>query len=148
MLKILFVDDEANRLALLQMREFFFEGTQVTAATNALEAIEALKNDTFDMVFLDHDLNTFQDGKEITGLDVVKYMVDHLTTSPSCVVHSMNHAAAWRMSETLKENDFYVQVVPFHKLPQRMYYNVVEMGVSGSINHRSHLSPRGMASIF
>jgi len=120
MTRILFVDDEEVRFTLLKMRDFFPEEAEVCSVNNAIDAITAVRDELWDTIFLDHDLNTFVDGQEITGLDVAKSIIQFAVGAPDCIIHSMNQSAAWRMEKTLQEEGFFTQVIPFHKLPERM----------------------------
>ncbi|MEF2144527.1 MAG: response regulator [Desulfovibrionaceae bacterium] len=50
--KVLLIDDEAEFLSALSER-MRLRGMDVTTASNAADALEAIKNDTFDAIFLD-----------------------------------------------------------------------------------------------
>lgn len=67
MAKILICDDEAGIRTVIK-RYAIFEGHEVTEATNGIEAVEACKNDTFDIIIIDvmmPELDGFSAVKEI-----------------------------------------------------------------------------------
>ena len=68
MAKLLVVDDEAN-IRLLYAQELSDEGYQVVTAGSALEAVEKLQGDSFDLVVLDIKL------KNESGIDLLQKIV-------------------------------------------------------------------------
>ena len=68
MTKILVVDDEAS-IRLLYSQELADEGYEVTTAASAVEAVQKLEGQTFDLVVLDIKL------KNESGLDLLQKIV-------------------------------------------------------------------------
>ncbi|GFO56603.1 two-component system response regulator [Geomonas sp. Red276] len=68
MAKLLVVDDEAN-IRLLYSQELSDEGYDVVTAASALEAVEKLQSDTFDLAVLDIKL------KNESGIDLLQRIV-------------------------------------------------------------------------
>jgi DNA-binding NtrC family response regulator len=68
MAQLLVVDDEAN-IRLLYAQELSDEGYQVVTAASALEAVEKLEGDSFDLVVLDIKL------KNESGIELLQRIV-------------------------------------------------------------------------
>lgn len=68
MSRILVVDDESS-IRLLYSHELTDEGYEITTASSAAEAVEALLNDEFDLILLDIKL------KNESGLDLLQRIV-------------------------------------------------------------------------
>lgn len=120
-MKILFLDDDAERHARFKVAHI---GIEVTYASSAMEAIDALKAICFDEAYLDHDLGgeksqmTLPPWHEGSGYDVAVY----ISTLPEdrrpykVVIHSYNPAGAERMEKVLrpcKEAGMIVKRKPF-----------------------------------
>jgi len=75
MANLLIVDDEAN-IRLLYSQELSDEGYQVVAAASALEAVERLETDNFDLVVLDIKL------KNESGIELLQRIVKERHTLP------------------------------------------------------------------
>lgn len=67
-MKILFIDDIRNPFDYIDN----VDGVYVAIARNSHDALEALKEFTFDIVFFDHDL-----GEDRTGYDIAKWIVEN-----------------------------------------------------------------------
>ena len=72
------------------------------------DAIGALNTQNFDAIYLDHDLGDFHNpdkhaGKELTGYDVCRWMVDNDIDCPNIVVHSANPVGARAMVDFLRD---------------------------------------------
>jgi len=64
--------------------------------------IEALKNGPWDVVFLDHDLASFEDGKEKTGYDVVCFLEENPEFLPKrVIIVSSNPVGRRKMQDVL-----------------------------------------------
>jgi len=68
MSRILVVDDESS-IRLLYSHELADEGYEITTASSAAEAVEALQKDDFDLILLDIKL------KNESGLDLLQKIV-------------------------------------------------------------------------
>jgi hypothetical protein len=124
MAKVLFLDDAIERQKKAPQ---FFVGHSMLRAMSAPEAVGLLKEHEFDMVCLDHDLaeehyaasfqsDAVQAALPGTGMDVVRFMCSPEYTPqkrPEVVVHSLNHSAAHRMFDSLKEAGYRVTLKPF-----------------------------------
>jgi len=116
-MKILFLDDDKLRHEYI---ESIFKDIdqELTHVWNFDECVSALHNNEYDIVYLDHDLNFFVEGVkgrlvELTGYDVAKWIVMHLTYKPRIIVHSWNPVGADNMYTLLHDNGFNVVKRPF-----------------------------------
>lgn len=75
MAKLLVVDDEAN-IRLLYAQELSDEGHEVTTAATALDAVEILEKENFDLAVLDIKL------KNESGIDLLQRIVKERHTLP------------------------------------------------------------------
>jgi len=113
--KILFLDDSEERHdAAKKWHDVYWE--DVTWCWTAKEAIDALKNKEFDIVFLDHDLggeHFVNSEREDCGMEVVRWIMQNEPVIELIVVHSWNIPAAKRMTENLLDSGYSVSVSPF-----------------------------------
>jgi hypothetical protein len=114
--RVLFVDDMHDRLEAL-LDEGVIVTKEVVYAPNALKALDYLQLDRFDVVFLDHDLETYVYEpycREITGQDVARAIADLPPDfRPRCaIIHSMNPSGARRMETILLQAG-----IPTHRIP-------------------------------
>ena len=79
-------------------------GHHLDYTANAQEAIEYIKQNTYDIIYLDHDLG----GKQMEwdedncGMNVADFIAQHpLPETTKVVIHSFNVAAAQRMLRTI-----------------------------------------------
>lgn len=90
-MKILVVEDDGYRIHFFTQ---WLRGYSVTVATSARRAIRLLRKESFDIVFLDHDLGgrTFVDPSDRnTGAEVARFMAaEHMLMRT--VIHSQNAA--------------------------------------------------------
>lgn len=85
---VLFLDDDLNRCARFRSKCPFADIVNTASA-----CIERLKNNSYDIVFLDHDLGEtqYQNPKEEnSGSGVVRWIVEHKPDVKEFVVHSLN----------------------------------------------------------
>lgn len=105
-MKILVLEDDRTRWKL--MRPFIQElSCDFIWARTVVEALQALNAHSFDLVFLDHDLefgpgNSYCSMSTGDGMDVAKHMVK-LEMKCVAVVHSLNRVAGPYMHQTLVE---------------------------------------------
>ena len=90
--KILFIDDEEVRHKLMSKKYY---GHNITYVKTAKEAFKALKNDTFDVIFLDHDLGT-----DKTGADIAE-RIKKMKIKSQVIVHSLNPVGAKNIQNIL-----------------------------------------------
>lgn len=104
--RTLFLDDNHARHRDMQGRMLF------DPAFTASECIEKLKNNKYDVVFLDHDLggkemvSSFSD--EETGCTVAKWISENKPEIPVVVCHSLNPGGADNMASILVESGYLV----------------------------------------
>lgn len=110
-MKILFLDDDAERNRVLKTNT-----TKLyTWVKTASECIEALKNEDWDLVLLDHDLGGQQfvdSNREDTGMEVVRWISENKPKIKHVFVHSYNSGAADTMVKSLRA-DYPVEYIPF-----------------------------------
>lgn len=104
-MRILFLDDSHDRVSDFMPN---CRNHQVDFAYNAKDALEYLQNNTYDIVYLDHDLSINQsDGyydNEDTGYDVARKMryMEHLHGC-TVFVHTMNYEGSLNIKSVLKD---------------------------------------------
>lgn len=118
-MRILVLDDDEIRHE--QFRDNLKEHSVVHVYT-AEEAGEALAKEKFDLVYLDHDLQDFQNNPsgygvvEQTGMDVARYIARYLAPQkhPSkVIVHSWNVSGGPRMVSVLRDAGISAVYQPF-----------------------------------
>lgn len=102
--RVLVVDDMPDRLGAM-ISDGVLVTKQITYAPNALRAICLLGEEKFDVVFLDHDLETYLGERELTGQDVARTLA---SLPPEfrpkhVVIHSMNFPGARAIEAILRE---------------------------------------------
>ena len=100
--KVLVLDDDKRRLNAFSWR-FRERGWDYLLTETSVDAIEALKKEQFDAVFLDHDLGGKQmcDSKdEDTGAAVARWIAQNPINS-IVVIHSYNPYGSDYMCETI-----------------------------------------------
>lgn len=123
-ISIFLLDDDHRRHRWFRKR---FAKDYLDIAENVAEAKEILAEDTFDAVFLDHDLlpehyesNDHDD--EQTGYAIALWLAENPNIQPAAtiIVHTRNADAAVRMVEKLRDAGRQVEYVPFTLLEQRI----------------------------
>ena len=119
-ISIFVLDDDTRRHRWFVKR---FNGDSVTIAENVEKAILCLQEDTFDAIFLDHDLlpdhydsDKFDD--ENTGYAIARWLSENrnMQGAATIIVHTRNSDGGMRMVEILRENKRNVEYVPFPML--------------------------------
>ena len=114
MTKILILDDDQNRHRQFAVK---YQSEDLTHVETATDAIEALKENQYDYVFLDHDL-----GDEImvasgpgTGYEVAEWIANNLETKETTqvVLHSLNGPGRKNMMGVLKSGGVKSMEAPF-----------------------------------
>ena len=108
---ILFLDDSDNRLKLFKSHY-----PHATLVSTASECIEQLQKQSWNIVFLDHDLSgeTFvSESLENSGSGVVRWIVANKPEIELIIIHSFNIVAAGHMEMDLLSAEYTVQRVPF-----------------------------------
>jgi two-component SAPR family response regulator len=85
------------------------------------KAKDLLKNNQFDLIFLDHDLGgkIFVDSAEETGYQVAKFIAQNGIKCHQIIVHSMNPVGAKNMMDVLEKFSNTVHI-PFPVLIQHL----------------------------
>lgn len=96
-LRVFVLEDDGSRM------HWFFDVHYKNAdhASNAAAAIELLGKNTYDLIWLDHDLGDAT--LYGTGADVARFIADSGNTDAYIVVHSWNPAGADNMMSILKD---------------------------------------------
>jgi len=110
MSRILVLDDSQERLNIFAQKLAKHDVVMVETAT---EAIEQLKNNSFDMILLDHDLGNraFVDSSEPnTGYQVAKFIVNEDTNNKDVpiIIHSLNPVGSMNMKNILGDQARYL----------------------------------------
>ena len=116
-MKILFLDDSRERQSVFRRNTI---GHIVKFASSADEAIAFLEKETFDQIWLDHDLEDIylkSGSQKPTGRDVSKYLAENVDRHCRSVVvaHTLNHEGGKAMCHDLiKTRKFRsIHLVPF-----------------------------------
>ena len=122
--RVFLLDDDTAR------HEWFsrqFKGDTLEVASDHERAIELLKSNHYDLIFLDHDLlpehyyaETFDD--ERTGYAVARWLAEHpdrLAATP-VIVHTRNADGALRMVELMRSVGRHAEHVPFQLLGHKI----------------------------
>jgi CheY-like chemotaxis protein len=116
--RVLFVDDQSSRLDAL--REAGVLQTEVVHAASALDGIDAVVDGgPWDVVFLDHDLDTkVYDPypREVTGQDVARVLAGMAWRPRLVVVHSMNPVGAASIEAVLRDAGIRCLILPMSTL--------------------------------
>lgn len=116
-MRILFLDDNQTRHKTFKSQTI---GASVDQAFTAIQAVEFLKNNTYDVVFLDHDLGeehykNQNCNDDTTGQFVAKYCesVKEQFNNTVFVLHTLNPVGRESMKSILENAGFGVRVYPF-----------------------------------
>jgi CheY-like chemotaxis protein len=113
-MKILILDDDEIRQRLFK-KKYSDPLFDLTQCYDVKSTIENLKTETYDYIFLDHDLGSQQmvDSGDNTGYEVAVWINENLNYIPRCIyIHSLNPAGRKNMVQVL-ENKFNVIERPF-----------------------------------
>lgn len=119
--RVFLLDDDTRRHDWFAKR--FNKGDELDVAVEPEQAIEMLSQNSYDAIFLDHDLlhehyHAESHDDASTGYAVALWLAQHPEhqTSSSIMVHTRNGDAAWRMVEELRRAGRQAEYVPFHML--------------------------------
>lgn len=124
-IKIFVLDDDALRHKWFQKR---FKNDEIDIAEDVAGAKEFLTENTYDAIFLDHDLlpehyeKQEEHDDDRTGFAVAQWLSANPKISPAAkiTVHTRNDHAAMRMIEKLRESKRNVEYIPFPMLEYRI----------------------------
>jgi CheY-like chemotaxis protein len=121
-LRVFLLDDDTARHDWFAQR---FKGDELDVAVEPQRAVELLAENSYDAIFLDHDLlpehyyaEDFDD--ERTGYAVARWLASHpeRQTQSTIIVHTRNADGAMRMIEMLRGVGRHAEYVPFPLLSQ------------------------------
>lgn len=100
-IRVLVLEDDPIR-----HREFSKQliGSEYQIVTTAAEAINQLQTDTWDYLFLDHDLGgmVYVDSGDGTGYEVAEWLAENPDRQPECIIlHTLNPVGAENMQKKL-----------------------------------------------
>ena len=119
-MKVLILDDDHKRHFLL---DDILKGNDVTHVYDYLSAVLALKEEKYDLVFLDYKLSNGRNsgildaGKELTGYNVAVVMATELLTDnkPKWVIsHSTDEFGGSQIGKYLNSNNIKCSVLAFN----------------------------------
>lgn len=102
MIKILIVEDDPARIKWFKKKLEPF--SELEMFTDAAPAIEKLKNEKYDVIFLDHDLDFkvyVPSECENTGFQVAKIIPQTINKDSKIIIHSYNFDGVKNMLEVL-----------------------------------------------
>ena len=99
-MKVLLIDDERE---IPHIKSVY--GIEVTkVAKSYTEGIQALQEGGWDMLLLDHDLNSYPEGKEKTGTDIMRFLQANPKLLPQSIIFvTMNPGGRRRMEGILSD---------------------------------------------
>jgi hypothetical protein len=123
-IRIFLLEDDERRCEWFAKR---FKGDQLDIACDVSRAKELLSTESYDSIFLDHDLipehyGATESDDERTGYAIASFLAGHpeLQRAATIMVHSFNADGAMRMVEELRAAGRQVDYVPFHFLEERL----------------------------
>lgn len=116
-IKIFLLDDDRRRHRWFKKR---FEGDEIDIAEKAADAIPFLKKNSYDAIFLDHDLlphhyESDEHDDENTGYAVALWLSKNtnLQNAATLIIHTRNSDAGMRMIQCLRDTGRSAEYVPF-----------------------------------
>jgi len=123
-LRVFLLDDDVLRHEWFARR---FSRDELDAAFDPAEAFELLSSNTYDAIFLDHDLlpehyNSKEQDDERTGYAVAAWLAARpgAQSGATFIVHTRNADAALRMVELLRRAGLQAEHVPFPYLSPKI----------------------------
>ena len=123
-IRVFLLDDDTRRHDWFAKR---FEGDYLDVAEDVARAQELLRENTYDAIFLDHDLlpehyGAESDDDERTGYAVALWLASQpgLQRASTIMVHTRNADGAIRMVEELRRAGRQAEYVPFPLLAQKI----------------------------
>ena len=107
-MNILILEDDQTRI--VKFKKKYMQHT-LTFVEHAKDAIEALQNNMYNAIFLDHDLGGTQMNfdPEDCGTQVAEYIAaNKIQEKTTIIIHSFNQPASLRMLALIGENCQYV----------------------------------------
>lgn len=120
-MRILILEDDVKERMPIFRKKLI--GHEIVHAETANEAILAMQDTAFDLIFLDHDLGGEQmvaTSNKNTGSEVVRWMRTYLLNYCPVIVHSYNVGAAIKMRDDLQDLGMDAYYIPFGDLVLRL----------------------------
>lgn len=122
--RVLLLDDDTRRHQWFAKR---FAKDYLDVASNVAEAADLLGSNSYDAIFLDHDLlpehyNSPVPDDEQTGYAIAAWLAERPDRQPtaSIVIHTRNADGALRMVERLRSAGRQAEYIPFPLLTQKI----------------------------
>ncbi len=123
-IRVFLLDDDLRRHKWFAER---FKGDFIDMAHNVSEAQQLLGENSYDAIFLDHDLhpehyNSFDRDDERTGYAIASWLAANpdLQRASTILVHTRNADGAMRMVEEMRRSGRSAEYVPFPFLAERI----------------------------
>jgi hypothetical protein len=123
-IRVFLLDDDVRRHNWFATR---FKGDHIDFAHNVAQAEELLSSNSYDAIFLDHDLHpehyeSSQPDDERTGYAIASWLASRpeLQRASTIFVHTRNADGAMRMVEELRRSGRAAEYVPFPFLAERI----------------------------
>ena len=122
---IFLLDDDTRRHRWFVKR---FNGDEVIIAENVADALTLLQENSYDAIFLDHDLlpEHYESNEkwddENTGYAIADWLSKNrnIQSAATIIVHTRNSDGGMRMVEVLRESQRNVEYVPFPMLDMKI----------------------------
>jgi len=125
-IRVFLLDDDERRHQWFAKR---FKGDFIDVADNVAQALELLSTNSYDAIFLDHDLhpehyNSPTTDDERTGYAIASWLASNpeLQRASTIFVHTRNADGAMRMVEELRGAGRSAEFAPFPMLEERIKY--------------------------
>lgn len=125
-IQIFLLDDDTRRHRWFVKR---FKGDQVDVAENVDEAKKLLQENSYDAVFLDHDLlpehyESEEHDDEKTGYAIAHWLSENknVQSAATIIVHTRNSTGGMRMVDVLRDNQRNVEYVPYPLLDMKIQH--------------------------
>ena len=123
-IRVFLLDDDSRRHKWFEVR---FKGDFIHVAKNVAQAQQLLSENSYDAIFLDHDLHpehyaSSDHDDERTGYAVAAWLASNpeLQRGSTILVHTRNADGAMRMVEEMRRAGRSAEYVPFPMLAERI----------------------------
>ena len=117
MIKVLFLDDDVNRHKAFK-QNINIPDSEIKYVYTSKDAIDAINDEKYDVVFLDHDLGgkIYVAETENTGYEVTLHIakMPKEKRSDNVIIHSFNRSGAIRMYQSISGSVKSVHTIPFN----------------------------------
>jgi len=120
-MNILLLDDNSHRITFFQNA---LKQHKLTVCRHARTAIRALKATSFDIIFLDHDLEgePSDPDDENCGSEVARFIADHDIDCPCIILYTENRIGRESMQGILPHSE----TIPYGKLKKAGVYAIIK----------------------